>query len=132
MFNGEFSNAAYTGKFIAACLNLYKKLGDTSVIPKRIKEIFPEAFLFFSGKEGKRAVVRISEDMLRGIIIKVFELNTGKFMSMELGEVYELYSPMKRELGIEHRKNLKAILKNLPEGLDEHLVENLTTFRELL
>ena len=132
MFNGEFNNAADTGKFIAACLNLYKKLGDTSVIPIRIKDLFPEAFLFFTGKEGSGAIVRISEDELRRIIIKVFELNTRKFMSMQLGEIYELYNPMKRELGIDHRKNIKAILEKLPKDLNQQLTDDLLTFRSLL
>ena len=132
MFNGEFTNAADTGKFVCACMSLYKKLGDAAVVPKRIRDSFPEYFEFFVGKKGNGANLCISEDELRSIIIKVFEINTRMFISRELGDVYQLHIPMKRELGIEHRKNIKTLLNKMPEGLNQRLSEELSVFRELL
>lgn len=134
MFTGDFSNAMHAGKFVNACLDLYKKLGDVKVISKTIINLFPIAYKFFFGKEWTGSVIRISEDELRAVIVEVFKLNTSKFITLGMGGNYELYKPMSRELGIEHRKDLKTLLSNMPKGIgiDIELENNLKVFRELL
>jgi hypothetical protein len=135
MFNGEFKNAATVGRFLNGCIDLFKKLGDSGAIPAKIKSLFPEYFDFFTGRKIKLeegTVIPLSKPELQSIAIKAFEHNKSKFLSNSMNGTIVIHNPMRNQLRIEHKQDLKDLLEDLPTNLSSELAEGLITLRNLL